>query len=169
MDTSGNQSTATTEGDSLAGVDIQIREEKEDLESGETAGEEGTYVNALPELLKDAAHPTACVFHWLFKLAGFTCYMFFGLFSSDKTLRYIIVISMAALDFWTVKNITGRFLVGLRWWSRIKEDGQEEWIYEGHPEKTINKVDSRVFWSGQYIFSFIWPLFALFAFLSFGL
>jgi len=23
----------------------------------------------------------------------------------------------AALDFWTVKNVSGRLLVGLRWWS----------------------------------------------------
>lgn len=41
---------------------------------------------------------------------------------------------LAAADFWTVKNVTGRILVGLRWWSRIKDDGKEEWIFESLPE-----------------------------------
>jgi hypothetical protein len=43
---------------------------------------------------------------------------------------YIFVISLCAFDFWTVKNVTGRILVGLRWWSIIKEDGKEEWHFE---------------------------------------
>lgn len=38
----------------------------------------------------------------------------------------------AALDFWTVKNITGRLLIGLRWWSAAEllpedfEDSEDE-------------------------------------------
>ena len=34
------------------------------------------------------------------------------------------------MDFWTVKNITGRLLVGLRWWNHIDENGQSKWIFE---------------------------------------
>jgi len=33
-------------------------------------------------------------------------------------------------DFWTVKNLTGRFLAGLRYRSYFEEDGKEVWIYE---------------------------------------
>jgi hypothetical protein len=29
-----------------------------------------------------------------------------------------------------VKNITGRLLVGLRWWSYVQENGQSEWVFE---------------------------------------
>ena len=32
-------------------------------------------------------------------------------------LTFILVTIIGALDFWTVKNVTGRLLVGLRWWS----------------------------------------------------
>jgi len=104
-------------------------------------------MSTLPELLKDAANPTACVFHMLFKLVGLFLYLFFGLLSGDITLKYILVITLAAVDFWTVKNVTGRLLVGLRWWSRIKDDGKEEWIFESLPERPSNKVDTRVFWA----------------------
>jgi len=38
----------------------------------------------------------------------------------------------SAADFWTVKNITGRLLVGLKWHSVHQEDGTEEWQYESH-------------------------------------
>ena len=56
-------------------------------------------------------------------------YIFFGLFFTDKTMCYIIVITLNAMDFWMVKNVSGRILVGLKWWSRIKEDGKEEWMF----------------------------------------
>jgi hypothetical protein len=37
------------------------------------------------------------------------------------------VLIASALDFWTVKNVTGRLLVGMRWWS---SDGEEGWRFE---------------------------------------
>ena len=43
-----------------------------------------------------------------------------GLFMSE-ILQFITVILLAAFDFWTVKNVTGRLMVGLRWWSEIDE------------------------------------------------
>jgi hypothetical protein len=33
------------------------------------------------------------------------------------------VVVAAAIDFWFVKNISGRFLVGLKWWIDFSEDG----------------------------------------------
>ena len=65
-------------------------------------------MDTLPDMLKEAANPTACIFHMLFKIIGLTIYLIFGLVSSDKTLKYILVLTMAAFDFWTVKNVTGR-------------------------------------------------------------
>jgi hypothetical protein len=40
---------------------------------------------------------------------------------------------LLASDFWTVKNVTGRLLVGLRWWNNIKDDGENEWVFESIP------------------------------------
>jgi len=37
---------------------------------------------------------------------------------------------LLAFDFWTVKNISGRLLVGLRWWNEINEDGTNSWLFE---------------------------------------
>ena len=119
----------------------------------------------LPKL-QEAGHPTACAFHLAFKVAGLACYLFMGLFGSDETFKYIIVISLAALDFWTVKNVTGRLLVGLRWWSRVDGRGEEEWFFEKHPTKEKNKTDTRLFWGAQYLFCVLWPLFAVFSILT---
>ena len=44
------------------------------------------------------------------------------------------------MDFWTVKNVTGRLLVNLRWWSEIDDLGQEKWVFESNDDPT-NKKD----------------------------
>ena len=44
------------------------------------------------------------------------------MFAPD-VITFIIVMMLSALDFWTVKNVTGRLLVGLRWWSDYDEKG----------------------------------------------
>ena len=45
---------------------------------------------------------------------------------------------MGSVDFWITKNISGRFLVGLRWWNEVKKDGKEVWIFESKNEKPKN-------------------------------
>ena len=45
-------------------------------------------------------------------------------------MQFVSCIILLAFDFWTVKNITGRLLVGLRWWSYVQENGQSEWVFE---------------------------------------
>lgn len=49
-------------------------------------------------------------------------YLFIGIFISNVML-FICVMILAAIDFWVVKNVTGRLLVGLRWWSEYDEKG----------------------------------------------
>ena len=41
----------------------------------------------------------------------------------STVLLFILVTILSALDFWVVKNVTGRLLVGLRWWSDYDEKG----------------------------------------------
>jgi hypothetical protein len=57
-----------------------------------------------------------------FKIIAFVLYvigpLFFG--NSSMTLN-IVILFCVILDFWGVKNITGRQLVGLRWWSEVNE------------------------------------------------
>ena len=42
----------------------------------------------------------------------------------SSVLVFIIVLILGAIDFWVIKNISGRLLVGLRWWNSIDEEGK---------------------------------------------
>lgn len=87
----------------------------------------------------------------------------------SEILAFIIIIVFAAIDFWTVKNVSGRILVGLRWWSEIDENGNEEWMFESCNEevaKTLGKTDSFVFWSALYLTPLVWGFFGFMDLLS---
>lgn len=77
--------------------------------------------------------------------------MFSGLFTTNYIFVAVVVILLLAFDFWTVKNVTGRLLVGLRWWVYVKEDGSNEWVFEALENmESISANDSRIFWLGLY-------------------
>jgi hypothetical protein len=58
-----------------------------------------------------------------------------------------------------VKNITGRLLVGLRWWVDFEENGDEKWKFECKVnEKDVNPADEKVFWWTLALFSLVWLL-----------
>lgn len=75
-------------------------------------------------------HPIALFFHLFFKSLAIFLYFFSSLFYSNFITIFVILIIFLSMDFWTVKNITGRLLVGLRWWNHIDESGQSKWIFE---------------------------------------
>lgn len=65
--------------------------------------------------------------------------------------------------------MTGRLLVGLRWWNRINEDGSSEWVFESHEDLTeIDALDARVFWTGLYGAPLLWALLLIVALLKFN-
>ena len=73
------------------------------------------------------------------------------------TLTVIIVILLDAFDFWTVKNITGRLLLGFRWSAEYNEKGESVMKYETHDKKySANPVDSAFFWASQIGFAVFW-------------
>uniref|UniRef100_A0A0E9PZY1 Golgi apparatus membrane protein TVP23 homolog n=1 Tax=Anguilla anguilla TaxID=7936 RepID=A0A0E9PZY1_ANGAN len=41
----------------------------------------------------------------------------------------VTIILLLSSDFWTVKNITGRLMVGLRWWNQVDDDGKSQWMF----------------------------------------
>lgn len=76
-------------------------------------------------------HPIALFFHVLFRTLALLLYIFGSyVLSSSFVQVFIIIILLLALDFWVVKNVTGRLLVGLRWWNKIEEDGTSVWQFE---------------------------------------
>lgn len=114
--------------------------------------------------LSQSAHPMVCIFHVLFKGLALFLYIFGGWFVSDgkggvSGANFITVtvccILLLAADFWVVKNITGRLLVGLRWWNKV-EGETTRWIFESAENKAVNQFDSSIFWTVLYATPLIW-------------
>mmetsp|Transcript_26416 Transcript_26416/g.37191 ORF Transcript_26416/g.37191 Transcript_26416/m.37191 type:complete len:198 (+) Transcript_26416:202-795(+) len=112
-------------------------------------------------------HPISVVFHLFFRIAAIVTYLFSFLFSNQYVVVFIICVVFLACDFWVVKNVSGRLLVGLRWWNEIKDDGKSEWIFESHEDKSIiNPFEKKVFWISLFVAPFIWLVFAISSLLS---
>lgn len=61
-----------------------------------------------------------------------------------------------------VKNVSGRLLVGLRWWNRIDGDGKSHWHFMSfEDQRVIHPTDSNVFWLGLFIAPGVWILLAI--------
>lgn len=83
-------------------------------------------------------------------------YLFGSLFSFST--RFVVIILLVAIDFWIVKNISGRILVGLRYWNQIDENGESHWKFESKDDRnSIDSIDSMIFW----VSLFTWPVFWL--------
>ena len=81
-------------------------------------------------------HPIAVLFTLLFKTAALVVYIFFTIiFSESFIMTFIITVLLLAFDFYTVKNVSGRLLVGLRWWNEITDDGNSVWRFESKEVK----------------------------------
>ena len=88
-------------------------------------------------------------------------YLIVSYFMSESLTVIIVIILSSAFDFWTVKNVTGRLLVGLKWQTQKMPDGSEKWIYQCRVDESKNdKVDANVFWIGQGVATTFWALFS---------
>ncbi|XP_054160720.1 Golgi apparatus membrane protein TVP23 homolog B-like [Oppia nitens] len=115
-------------------------------------------------------HPSAAFFHIIFKLSSIVTYLFGGLFGQDFLSIFVLLILLISMDFWTVKNVTGRLLVGLRWWNHVDDDGNSHWLFENKHNKdnngedslkglnqlTDNTADSTIFWTALIIAPLLW-------------
>lgn len=76
------------------------------------------------------SHPYVVYFHLAFRSLALLTYILGGWFIYSYITIFVFTILLLSADFWTVKNITGRLLVGLRWWNYIDDDGKSHWVYE---------------------------------------
>lgn len=65
------------------------------------------------------------------------------------------------------KNVSGRKLVGLRWWNEVKEDGTEVWIFESKNEVKESNADTRIFWLCTYLSTAAWTIIFIWDIISF--
>jgi len=117
--------------------------------------------------------PAQCIHQCLNSIIYHFSYIFFSWIWTDYTYAFIFTTILAAFDFYTVKNITGRFfrqeniilipyrlLMGLRWWVYNAADGNEHWIFESRDtEYKAHKVDYICFWGAMVLGFLFWSLF----------
>lgn len=135
----------------------------------------------LYQKLKESSHPIALLFYITFRISPIFIYIFGNLFLGFITktnrfiLHFIILILLISADFWNLKNISGRLLVGLRWWNEtnfIKDSSNGEfenvWVFEtADPNRFINPIDSKVFWILLYGQPAAWIVLGVMAVLKF--
>lgn len=118
---------------------------------------------------KSIRHPLAVFFHLIFRILSIVTYLLCGLFNIGFIVSFVIIIILLSVDFWTVKNITGRLLVGLRWWNYVDEDGISHWMFESRKGAAKNVVTSgelRVFWLSLVVCQVFWVVFVFAALIT---
>jgi len=106
----------------------------------------------------------------LFKGLALFFYLFLDTVVSNFILVFVACVLALAFDFWTVKNITGRLLVGLRWWNEIKEDGTNEWKFESKPsDRQVHPTDLLLFWSALVVTPLVWMMLGITSVIKFQL
>lgn len=125
---------------------------------------------AVQSLLRRSSHPTVAIFHVFFKAAAIATYLLLGLFTHSFVVQFVVTVTLLAFDFWTVKNVTGRLLVGLRWWNEVGDDGTTQtWRFETISDRdNLNVIDGRIFWWTMYISPLIWILLGIVCVLKFN-
>ncbi|XP_029933307.1 Golgi apparatus membrane protein TVP23 homolog B [Myripristis murdjan] len=115
-------------------------------------------------------HPVASFFHLFFRVSAIIVYLLCEFLSSSFIACMVTIILLLSCDFWTVKNITGRLMVGLRWWNQVDDDGQSHWVFEsrkGAGKQQASDSESRIFWLGLIVCPILWVIFAFSTLISF--
>ena len=112
----------------------------------------------LPEVVTSTSHPCLALVHIVLKILVVATFLILPWFVNTLTVLEVVVI-LAAVDYWVVKNLSGRLLVGLRWWVDFDELGEEHWKFECKVnERDVNPANEKVFWWTLVLFSLIWSV-----------
>ena len=104
--------------------------------------------------------------HSVFKMLALTIYIGTSFIINSFIGCFIMVMMLLSADFWIVKNISGRLLAGLRWWSIVTEEGNLVWRYESWtPEERqlAQQGESTFFWTVLIVQQCAWSLLAFIA------
>ncbi|XP_078510817.1 Golgi apparatus membrane protein TVP23 homolog B-like isoform X2 [Lissotriton helveticus] len=110
-------------------------------------------------------HPVASFFHLFFRVSAIIVYLLCDLISGSFIACMVTIILLLSCDFWAVKNVTGRLMVGLRWWNQVDDDGKSHWVFESRKapaqgKKVSSDSESRIFWLGLVTCPIFWVIFA---------
>ena len=111
------------------------------------------------DFIKKSRNPLVALVTVTLKLLSILSFLFTSIFTSNEALVMIIVILFIAADFWYTKNISGRILVGLRWWNNYDKETQGNiWKFESKNEIKESNVDRKTFWISLYGFAALWVI-----------
>lgn len=85
-------------------------------------------------------------------------------------LVFILTLLLLSADFYYLKNIAGRRLVGLRWWNEVNtSSGDSHWVFESSDPnvRTVTATDKRFFWLSLYVTPALWIALAILAIVRF--
>ncbi|KAF8167922.1 Golgi apparatus membrane protein TVP23 [Crassisporium funariophilum] len=120
-------------------------------------------------IFRQSAHPLALFFLYFFRICAITVYILCGWFTSNYVLSTVLVVVLLAMDFWNCRNVSGRTLVGLRFWNQVDEDGESYWVFESRdPSRPANPVDAKMFWIALYVFPLLWAALLIVSLLKLG-
>lgn len=71
-------------------------------------------------MISASTNPFVAGLHIVLKVGILAAYLIIPLFTTQASVLQFVIIG-AAVDFWIVKNLAGRLLVGLRWWVDFDE------------------------------------------------
>ncbi|OJJ97902.1 hypothetical protein ASPACDRAFT_80028 [Aspergillus aculeatus ATCC 16872] len=113
-----------------------------------------------------SAHPITLLFFLGFRISALLMYLFGVLFIKNFVLVFILTLLLLSADFYYLKNIAGRRLVGLRWWNEVNtSSGDSHWVFESSDPttRTIAATDKRFFWLSLYLTPTLWVGLAILA------
>ncbi|XP_075309658.1 Golgi apparatus membrane protein TVP23 homolog B isoform X1 [Odontesthes bonariensis] len=117
-------------------------------------------------------HPLASFFHLFFRISAILVYILCDILSGRFIACMVTIILLLSCDFWTVKNVSGRLMVGLRWWNQVDLDGNSRWMFESRKSNSVNTIssaDSRIFWLGLTVCPIFWVIFMFSTVFSFNI
>ncbi|KAL2850783.1 hypothetical protein BJX68DRAFT_236298 [Aspergillus pseudodeflectus] len=106
-----------------------------------------------------SAHPVTLLVFLGIRIGALLMYLFGVLFISNFILVFILTLLLLSADFYYLKNIAGRRLVGLRWWNEVNvSTGDSHWVFESADPntRTITATDKRFFWLSLYVTPALW-------------
>ena len=111
------------------------------------------------DFIKKSRNPLVALVTVTLKLLSILSFLFTSIFTSNEALVMTTVILLIAADFWYTKNISGRILVGLRWWNNYDKETQGNiWKFESKNEIKESNVDRKTFWISLYGFAALWVI-----------
>ncbi|KAH7026317.1 uncharacterized protein B0I36DRAFT_294202 [Microdochium trichocladiopsis] len=119
-----------------------------------------------------SSHPITLLTFLAFRASSLLVYLFGVIFTENMVMIFIVTMLLLAADFYYLKNIAGRRLVGLRWWNEVDPTtGDSQWVFESSEPgtRTINATDSRFFWLAMYSQPLLWIALAILAIIRFKL